>query len=141
MAPPTSSGSSSSSSIMVREPRDGQHQGTRLLVIALSAGLALTTAACGYLLLRDRGACGVCFCVLIGSCLTCRLPPTPDTLTTPANPEHHHHHIPPEAPPRLGGKRRRGEKSEAMPVEGSEVFPPLPEPVVALLQVGRWVGG
>ncbi len=124
---------------MIREPRDGQHQGsTCLLVIALSAGLALTTAACGYLLLRDRGgsyvgavgwlggAIGSLCAWLAGTVLTSWPPlPPPPTHT--------------DTPPRLGGKRRRGDKAGPMPVEGSEVFPPLPEPVVALLQVPyRW---
>lgn len=79
---------------MVREPADGTH---RLLIIGLTAGLALTTAACGYLLLRDRDA---------------------------------------DAGAKASKRRRRQQETapSSMPVEGSEVFPPLPPQVVALLQ-------
>lgn len=53
-------------------------------------------------------------------------------LIQDARPIIHHQ----DALPRLeGGKRRKRGKVGAMPVEGSEVFPPLPPEVVALLQV------
>lgn len=132
---------------MVREPRDGQHQ-QRLVVVALSVGLALTTTACAWLLLRDRGAwvlmksgrAYLCVCVCNMMCLRrMRAVQWRRTRPTPIKPIPQPPRTLPDAAPLLKPRRKRGKADTSMPVEGSEVFPPLPPEVLALLQVGGWM--